>query len=164
MCSRSRRGTGANSLGQSALTNASHIGNHNSAQVLVMWWSFYIAAFICTYLTKKFTLQKVCLSWKIIMVILKLKFILKVEVEIWTSQCLDMIVSGYGRILLIFHMIRIQKDVKIEQVYFRSRTLPFTRQTWLMRRSWGCPWRPSRSWTGRCLYHRYYNHHHHYHH
>merc|ERR1719350_595423 len=29
---RSRRGTGANSLGQSALTNASHIGNHNSAQ------------------------------------------------------------------------------------------------------------------------------------
>ena len=34
MCFRSRRGTGANSLGQSsALANASHIGIHNSAQV-----------------------------------------------------------------------------------------------------------------------------------
>ena len=58
MCPRSRRGTGANSLGQSALTNASHIGNHNSAQVLVLRSSLYIAAFICTYLTKQNHLAK----------------------------------------------------------------------------------------------------------
>lgn len=46
MCFRSRRGTGANSLGQSsALANASHIGIHNSAQVPCQ--TLHFQPFIC---------------------------------------------------------------------------------------------------------------------